>query len=280
MELVGFDSLIRDLIKTTRIQGEVSIQAASYREGSIIVDALVYIKDYVEQLPFEKIDELLEFLKIANAVAWEKAVRYFNEIKPGYRTLNDYFVNYPLDLALLTIVIVELIDRAKKFKKQPNIQNDDLPEKIAQELHKRINKHAFKLALKPIVDDKISSIEVSPDKDFKRSAIIDQNNFHNYLGEDDMILPHLENSGIYNFKGKVTSLKSTRGDSLTFKYVYKSKDYNLDLLPPDGDTTKSYTDYYKEKVNLKAEVIRVSLYKKPKLKLISIELQQMLLFEE
>ena len=36
---------------------------------------------------------------------------------------------------------------------------------------------------------------------------------------------------------------------------------------------------YKEKVNIEAEVIRTSIYKKPKLKLIFIELRQMKLFD-
>jgi len=276
--LVGFDNLIREIVKITRIQGDVSIQASSYRKGSIIIDAFIYITDNVEQLPFEKIDELLDFLKIANTTAWKNAKEYFSDIKNGYKSLNDYFTSHPIDLAFITIIITLLIGKARNYKRNASLKNDDLPERIAKELHKMINRKSFKKALKPIVDDKVDSIEVSSEKDFKTSAKIDQNNFQEYLGEDDTILPHLENGCKHKLNGEITSLKSTRGDSLTFKHIFKSKAYNLDILPPDGGTTKNYTDFYKEKVNTEVEVIRTSLYKKPKLKLISMELQQMRLF--
>lgn len=277
--LVGFDRLVRELIKTTRIKGVVSIRAAAFREGSIIIDALVEIKDFVEELPFETISDLLDFLKISSSVAWETAMEFFNEFKDGYDSLEKYFTKHPVSLGLIAIAITVLIDKAKNYKKLPRTPSDDLPERIAVELHKRIQKHAFKLAFKPIIEDKVSSIHVSPNKNFIGSAKIDQTNFQDYLGENDMILPHLENGSIYDLKGEITSLKSTRGDSLTFQYRFKSKKYNLDLLPPLGETTKNYTDYYKENVNLNSEVIRASLYKKPKLKLINIELQQMQLFD-
>ena len=277
--LVGFDKLIRHLVKITNIKGSVSIQAVRYRDGSIVVDALVCIKDLLDQLPFDNIADLLDFLKIANDLLWETAKDFFSEIKLGYELLNDYFRSHPLDLGLIVIVITTLINKAQECKKITALGNDDIPERYALELHKLIQKHVFKLAIKPIIDDKLDSIEVSSERNFEKAARIDQNNFENYLGEDDQILPHLENGLIYNLSGEITSLKSTRGDSLTFQHSFKKKEYNLDLLPPDGETTKGFTDYYKEKVIIKAEVIRQSLYKKPKLKLITIDFQQMSLFD-
>lgn len=277
--LVGFDKLIRYLVKITNIKGSVSIQAVRYRDGSIIVDTLVYIKDILDQLPFDNITDLLDFLKLANDMVWEMAKDFFSEIKPGYELLNDYFRSHPLDLGLIVIVINTLINKAQKCKEKKALGNGDIPERYALELHKLIHKHIFKLAIKPIIDDKLDSIEVSFERDFVKAAKIDQGNFENYLGKDDQILPHLENGLIYDFSGEITSLKSTRGDSLTFQHSFKKKEYNLDLLPPDGETTKGFTDYYKEKVIIKAEVIRTSFYKKPKLKLNTIDFQQMPLFD-
>jgi hypothetical protein len=276
--LVGFDNVIREIVKITRIQGDISIQASSHRKGSVIIDALVNIKDVAEQLPFEKIDEFLDYLEIVNEIAWEHAKEYFGDLKNGYKSLNDYFSSHPVDLAGITIIIAILIEKAQSCKKKESLKDVDLPNRIATELHKMINRKTFRRALKPIVDDKIESIEVSSNRNFKQSAKIDQNNFQEYLGEDDTILPHLENGFEYELNGEITSLKSTRGDSLTFKHTFQSKPYNLDLLPPHGDTTKNYTDYYKEKVSTKVEVIRSSLYKKPKLRLISINLRQLRLF--
>lgn len=277
--LVGFDRLIRDLVKVTCIRGDVSVQAVSYRDGSIVVDTVVKIKEFVDLLPFERIDELLDFLQIVNAYAWQKASEFFNEIKSSHRTLNDYFASNPLDFTIIAIAITYMIDKAKSLKELPFNQSMGIPTQYAMKLHKLIHKDAFKTALKPIVEDKIDSVEISVDRSFEKSVKIDQENFHHYLGDDDQILPHLENGEVCDLKGEITSLKSTRGDSLTFKYIFESKEYNLDLFPPQDETTKNYTDYYKEKVNIKAEVIRTSIYKKPKLKLTFIELRQMKLFD-
>ncbi len=75
-------------------------------------------------------------------------------------------------------------------------------------------------------------------------------------------------------------MKSTRGDSLPFHYQTEGKTYNLDLFPEDGTTTKAYTDFYKEHVVTKVRVIRDSMFKKPKLKIESIDLQAPYLFIE
>ena len=129
-----------------------------------------------------------------------------------------------------------------------------------------------------MVEDTAASIEISHDRKFKKAVSINQNNFHEYLGEDEKILDHLENGISYKLHGAITSMKSTRGDSLTFKYIFNRKTYNLDLYPPDGATTKRYTDFYKENVVIEAEVVRMSSYKKPKLKLQAIDFIQKKLF--
>ena len=138
----------------------------------------------------------------------------------------------------------------------------------------------FQVPLKPLIEDKAASIEVSAERKFKNPVSINQNNFEKYLGEEEKILPHLENGDIHSLRGEIRSLKSTRGDSLTFRYIYKNKRYNMDLFPPDGVSTKQYIAYYKEKVLVEAEVIRISFYKKPKLKLQSIDFSQKKLFKE
>jgi hypothetical protein len=174
------------------------------------------------------------------------------------------------------------MEAAKKNKTEPCLDCEEIPQRVAYELNRLIQKkRGFKRALKPLIEDRASSIEISSDRKFNKTrTLINQNNFHEYLGEEEQILPHLENGETFSFVGEITSLKSTRGDSLTFKYIYKNKAFNLDLLPPDGTSTKAYTDYYKENVIVGAEVIRESMYKKPKLKLQSIYFHQKKLFED
>jgi excinuclease UvrABC ATPase subunit len=281
ISLVGFDKLFRNLIKITKVNGDISIRATSFREGSVVVDILIKLQEVSEQAPFDSFSDLLDYLKIVNEVAWQEADSFFHEITSTSKTIYDYLSKHPVELTMFSVVLVKLIEFARRNKNQPCLECDDLPKRVAVELNKLIQKkRGFKLALKPLIEDKASSIEVSTERTFLRPAIINQDNFHEYLGEEEKILPHLENGNVCALHGEVRSLKSTRRDSFTFKYIYKNKTYNLDLLPPDGVSTKKYTDYYLEKVVVEAEVVRASLYKKPKLKLNSIDFLQPKLFNE
>ena len=279
--LVGFDKLLRELVKITKVNADVSIKTTAFRDGSVIVDLLIKLQELSEQVPFDRVNDLLDYLKIANDIAWEEAVHFFQEISSKSKSVYDYLSNHPVELTGISIVLVKLMEFARKNKNQPCLDCEKIPRRVAFELNRLIQKkRGFKIALKPLIEDKASSIEVSSDRKFKKRTLIDQNNFHEYLGEEEKILPHLENGNICPLIGEIRSLKSTRGDSLTFKYDYKNKTYNLDLLPPDGVSTKKYTDYYKERVVIEAEVVRASLYKKPKLKLQTIDFQQQRLFNK
>lgn len=58
-----------------------------------------------------------------------------------------------------------------------------------------IKKKKFQQALKPIVENEVSSVEMSSDKNFspKKTTTIDERNFESYLSEDEeQILPHFE----------------------------------------------------------------------------------------
>ena len=61
---------------------------------------------------------------------------------------------------------------------------------------------------------------------------------------------------------------------MTLQISHEAELYNLDALPAPGLTSKNYKDFYTESVNVRAEVHRTSLYKKPKLRLHGIELRQ------
>ncbi|MCK5114718.1 MAG: hypothetical protein KAR11_08160 [Phycisphaerae bacterium] len=277
--LVGFDKLLRELVKITNVNGEVSIKATAFRDGSVIVDLLIKLQELANQVPFDSTDDLLDYLKLVNDIAWKEAVHYFQKISSTSKSVYDYLSQHPVKLTGISIVLVKLIELATKNKDQPCSDCDGIPKRVALELNKLIkNKRGFKKALKPLIEDKASSIEVSSDRKFKKRVSINQSNFHEYLGEEEKILPHLENGARHSLIGEITSLKSTRGDSLTFKYTYKKRIYYLDLLPPDGISTKEYTDYYKEKVVIESEIVRTSFYKKPKLKLSTIKFHQQKLF--
>lgn len=274
--LMGFDSLFRNFGEIIRVEGQLEIKATATKEGSVIVDLVARLQHGT--IPFESIDNYLNFLKIAGDSTWHEAVKFFNSIDGAHKTLNDWVAKYPLDFAafayLLGKAFEKLLKKAKKNKNKPDYSDSELPRHIADELHKLIKHHAFRKVLKPIVEDKAQSIEISSDRNFTLPAKIDQENFQDYLAEDAQILPHLENGTTHTLKGEVTSLKGTRGDSLTFHMRHGKETFNLDALPGEGLTSKAYRQFYQETVQIVATVIRDSFYKKPKLRIQKIELNQ------
>jgi hypothetical protein len=127
----------------------------------------------------------------------------------------------------------------------------------------------------PIVVESVTVIEISSDRHFKsNSSKISNSNFEDYCGEDSEILADLVNGQECILHGIVRSLKSTRGDSLTLGFERDGKEYNIDVFPEQGKTTKAYTSYYQEIVQLKGIVERSSIYKRPKIHMLTIEKAQ------
>jgi len=273
--LVAFDTLVKDFGHIFRIQAEIEIYATSHREGSHIVDLIFRIHESFNSLPIDTVEHLLEFLKIAGEELFENASRFFSDLKEFHKTVNDFGAKYPIDIAFFALIIPWLFKIVRKQRNNELPTDPKIPERIAKELYKIIRKNRFGYFINPIVNETAKSIEVSSDRAFiKNTTKIDDGNFEDYLGTDTEILPELIDGNEYDLRGEITSLKSTRGDSLTFQYSKKEKSYNLDLLPPEGKTTKAYTQYYKEFVDILALVERHSFFKKPKLHLLDISFIQ------
>lgn len=281
--LIGFDRSIRHMSKILRMECDVELQARGTSEGSLIVDALLQFASGANDM-FSNLDNYLEFAKLFGREYWNQAVEYFNALETTQDTLNDYFSKRPLDLAIATACIAKLfiilrrIGKEKKLKTEEEIVRelgDDIPERIANELLILLKKKSIYKAITPLVEDVAKSIEIDTSKEFKNPVVrIDQENFQDFLTDDDQILPDYENGMTYPFDGEITSIKSTRGDSMTFHTKIGDKVYNLDLFPEEGYTTKFYLEYYQENVHLFGTVIRKSLYNKPKLRVHKIELNQ------
>jgi len=279
--LVGFDSVLKEFARILRIQGELEIRASSPKRGSVIFQIAAQLDHASLALLFSSIGDFLDFLKVAADPTFHQAHDFFNSIENAHKTLNDWASKHPVDFAVLSALFAKaalmLFKKARKNKDTVDYSDKEIPKRVAEELHKLIGKHGFKKALKPIVEDKVESIEVSCEKAFAVSVKVDHGSLQDYLAEDEQILPHLQNGSVCKLTGTVTSLKGTRGDSLTLQIEHGGETFNLDTLPAQGATSKSYKDLYKEAVNVEAEVIRKSLYQKPKLKLQSINRVQSVL---
>lgn len=276
--LVSFEKLVGDLVKICRINGDVVVTATASRKGSHIIDTIVHINGAIGQIPFDSPEYLIQFLKIAGDDSWQKVTEYFKDLNHIREGMNGYFSKNPMELALLSVVIPYLIKKAKEQKRSPIPKDDELPQRIAKELYGLIKKNGFKGLVSPIVNDSVIEIEISPDRDFRGGTTkINESNFEDYLTADNEILPDFVNGLEVVLDGEITSLKSTRGDSLTFQWIDSGTVYNLELFPPNGKNTKNYVKFYKEKVRVTAVVERTSMYKKPKLHLLEIEHVQFIL---
>lgn len=280
--LTGFHSVLTELNSVMGISIEPEVQATALRDGSVIVDLVLFFRDASDALPFDSVTDFVEFLKLAEEPKAEEVEGFFQSVEGAHRSINDWAAQKPVDFevfkAALNVfwvsVVLKLIKKAGFFKKGEDPRDKTLSRKKQRGLHKMVKKRSFKKALAPLREDKAKSIEVSNDRKFKHAVTIDQHNMENYLADDDTILPHLKDGVTYELHGTITSLKATRGDRMTLQIGHEGELYNLDALPAPGLTSKNYKDFYTESVNVRAEVHRASLYKKPKLRLHGIELCQ------
>lgn len=282
--LVGINQSFYNLAKVLRLNDEISLQATKTSEGSFVIDTFLQTAGQASEL-FPNFDAFLEFAKVYSSELHAQAVEFINSWGENKEALNEFFSKYPFDVFAIGVCLKVLWDRLGKVgkaQKENEIEvliremESELPRRVTRELIRLIRNKSFHRALKPLLEDKAKSIEFDTDPKFRNASKITQENFEDYLGEDDQILAHLEDGKTYAFDGEITSIKSTRGDSMTFHLMSEHPDdqYNLDLHPEDGSTTKSYLKFYQEKVHILATVYRKSLYKKPKLKLHKIEYEQ------
>ncbi|MEI6711844.1 MAG: hypothetical protein WCK88_06810 [bacterium] len=83
-----------------------------------------------------------------------------------------------------------------------------------------IKRKKFKQALSPFVENEASSVEISSHKSFApdKTTIINEQNFENYLSEDEeQILPQFLDGESYRFTGTIVGMQCTHGDSMKIR---------------------------------------------------------------
>lgn len=152
-----------------------------------------------------------------------------------------------------------------------------------------INKWKAKELLEPIINDDIESIKIGNEE-----SIINSSNINLFLGEWSEILPFLVNGQKYEFLGSFTAMQSNKWETMKFKTQLVKIDWKIvqtknkhweDFLfvvnLPYWETTENYISYYWESkiLKLEAEILRENEYKKPKLKLLNVDLVNQPLFK-
>lgn len=281
----GFNDVLKELFEISQIQGELVIKTTSITEGSIDVNNLLQV---IYAIPFNNVKDFLDFLQVVDKDLYQSAGQFFNTLGHGHKTINDFFNEHQFDNALISGLVVvyfpKMISWAGKQKKKITTRDESgatISESYAKKLKQMVDKGKYKKALKPVVENNISTIHISSTSKEKYSAIIDEENLGNYLPEEEQILPELENGTVHNFKGEILALQSTRGETLRFKILGIEPKYQLVVAhPADGKKTEDYMSFYKKQVTIKAEIYRKTLYRKPEIIILDIELMQQNLFNE
>jgi len=285
--IAAFDGVIRELFEISGVHAEFEVHAEKVREGSVIIDVATQITDFMQGAVFSSPQDLINYLQIVNVELCELAKKFFFQIGDGVRTVNDFAKDQPAVYDVIrdgiTIFMGYLFGRARYQKKTPTEQCPDgkrVPLKYAKKLHRMVSKKGFKKVVAPLAEDAAASIEVSADRDFRNAEKIDQQNFEEYLPDDERIFPELKNGDVKVFVGQIRGIQSSRGDTLSFRFMRGEHPETLVTFPADGETSKSYLPYYQENICLDAEVIRTSMFKKPKLKVISVCEHQSTMFAQ
>lgn len=271
--IIGFNKAIKEIIKISKINGEVNINVVSVRSGSVIFG--LDINSIIGPVAFDNHKEYLDFLMIVGHEIYDK-------INSMHRSINDYVAKNPVDFIveswMLSEFFIKMMNWAKKQKKTVVVEDEKrniLPREYAIKLYKLTRKKTYKKAISPFINNAVNEIVLSSDVNFEKSLKINNDNFENYLSEDEQVLPQMENGQIYHLTGKIVSLQSSNGEYMKFKAENIDKRYQLLILYPlDNKRTDDYIQFYKKSVKIDAEVVRHSYYQKPKLKLVNMDLFQ------
>lgn len=271
--LIGFEEVINEVFKISKISGEIDIKATKESSGSLVVEICIYV---ITHIPFEKAQDYLDFLRLADPAVYQTALQHFTE---SHRSLNDYFAKNPLDFTLVTGFITYLIGLARGQKRLT--LDNNIPANYAKKLHALVKRGKFKKALKPFIENEVTEITISPKRTFAKQTKITIENFEDYLSENEKILPDLENGSHHTFTGKIVGLQTARGESMKFEVDgFKRSERLLVAFPPDGRTTADYTRFYDKVVQIDAEIVRRSLYQKPQLIICTIDFAQISILSE
>ena len=242
----------------------------------------------IEHSPFKEPKDLLDFLQVVSVTLHQQAENFFNAIGNGHKTVNDYFRENQFDNSVVTGLLVLYFPKMLKWAGKQKIKlttcdedGNEISERKAKKLQNMVSNGRYKKALKPLTENGISSVKVMTLSKDSFEVSIDETQLENYLPEEEAILPELENGNIVNLSGQILALQSTRGEKLKFEAEGINPRYKLlTAHPPDGKNTEDFMDYYKKIVNVRAQVYRKTLYKRPEIIILEIELGQGELFPE
>lgn len=294
--LLGFWELSKEIFKVGKIKTDVDVKITSVRKGSIIVDIALSLTDYINS--FSSFEDFLYFIEITNRELFieitSKLETISNESVNKINTLEQWAKENPIkwwvigacvyDLIKTTLLVVK--DYKIKWRKVENIWDKEdidigswkmIKWETLKSIKVLVDKWKSVHFLEPIIEDKVNKIKIWKDSEYIE---INNDNFEYFIWEWNEILPELKNWWKYEFRWSFTAMQSNRWETITFLSNHfknnNNQAFQFSCYLVDGKTTEDYSDFYwaSKSLKLQAEVIRVSNYKKPKLKILDVELHQ------
>lgn len=279
--LIGLEKNIQSAIKMYWIDSTVDLKIKKVTEWSIIFDIMVNLlaNNYVEVFD-NLVEPFLKFLLVADRNTYNTIIQGMSEnALSWYNSLEEFFASHPMaydgtKLIAKGIINFFLVSQAINWVEininAPLINlwtNITITSEQAKYIKKEIEKWSFNDLLLPITEDNIEKIEFWIEENENRipEFEINDQNFENYMWDWKEILSDFENWEEYTLTGKITSMQVNRWESMNYHIEKDWKEYNLVLLPQDWDNVDNYKMYFNQNIVIRAEVVRTSLYKKPKI---------------
>lgn len=294
--LIGFQEFSKEILKAGKISTDIDIKVTSVRKGSIIVDIAFCTKEIHEL--FWSLQEFLYFLQIVApeyyAQIQEQLMTIGNDAVHTWENLETFARQNPIAWWLIWAGIYDLIKigfraigefqvKTKSIESLPDTElvnigkGKNVPAGFLKQTKKMVESWKGIAFLEPIIDEKIQNIQIGDTDDHEE---VNEQNLWFFIGEWQEILPDLKNGSVKIFQWSFTGMQSNHGETMTFKsseFKDKRNNYFLFscLLPPQKKT-EDFKDFYGESKHLKltSEIYRSSPYKKPKLILQDVEIEQ------
>ena len=278
VSFTGMSALMKQIIETMGIDGSVEFKTASITHGSVELHNAFVVT--LNSMPFKTPNELYDFLRLASPEMLHEAQQFISGALGVHEDINSYFARNPFDQNVVTGLIVGYVLSVFKWtpkqKNELTTRDDELGEitlRQARKMQSMVNGGRYRRALKPLTDGDVRSIRIAAaEVDNLPSVVLTESSLENYLPEDARILPEFANGTTYSLTGKVVSLESTHGEVVKIKLDNIDRTYSLVTAhPQDGQSTVDFTVFYKKQVQISAEVVRRSMFKRPEFVILSIE---------
>lgn len=261
--LNGFENVIEEAWKTSGIKGDLAVSAKGLSSNSPLIVNIAL--DLLVDHPFEKIEILMEFLKVVDQQAHQQAVDFFLNT---HRTANEYFAKFGFDFWLFCKFFERFIQWSKKSKNHVAIRDEnlgELPLRIGKRIYRFHKAKGYSKAMKPFIEGDVSEICLV-DRNGDIRERVSTNDFEELLATDEIILPDFQNGDVKELQGKLVSLQSTHGDFMKIEVIgLPRKDRLLICMPDQGHLTEEFREFYKKDIRFIASVLRPSMYQKPRL---------------